>query len=132
MPEVIDVDEFNRTHGKRRPNKYGAVKAEFNGRVYDSKFERDYAVTLDELLRAGELKIVIPQVTIDLADVRTRVDFFIVTSAGVPQVHECKGAWTAKWRQVMKSWRKHGPCEMHIIQMDRRGRRSVSILERDQ
>lgn len=36
-------------------NKYGAKKTEYNGVTYDSKFEAEYAQTLDLRVKAGDI-----------------------------------------------------------------------------
>ena len=47
-------------------NKFYNIQKEYNGRVYHSKKEADYACELDLLQRAGEIKWWIPQYKIDL------------------------------------------------------------------
>lgn len=39
-----------------RPNKYNAKRQEYDGYLYDSKFEAEYASHLDLLLQAGDIK----------------------------------------------------------------------------
>lgn len=41
---------------EKRNNKYGAIKTEYNGRMFDSKKEAGYAETLDMLRKAKDPK----------------------------------------------------------------------------
>lgn len=43
------------TYTERRTNKYGAKKCEYNGYIYDSKFEASIAELLDWRLKAKEI-----------------------------------------------------------------------------
>lgn len=47
-------------------NKYSARKTNYNGRMYDSKYEAEIAYELDMRRLAGEFKSVVPQFPIQL------------------------------------------------------------------
>lgn len=87
----------------KRKNKYNAIGNEYNGRWYHSKKEASYAAHLDLLLKAGEIKEVIPQFKIDIKINGKHwrnyaVDFRVVTKHDEIQYHEVKGFETEEWR----------------------------------
>ena len=51
---------------EKRGNKFGAKRTDYGGRMYDSKKEAGRAYELDMIQRAGQIKAVIPQVTLQL------------------------------------------------------------------
>lgn len=91
-------------------NKYHAVKTEFNGKIYDSKFEGSVAAELELMKRAGEIKDYETQYRIECwahrADgtqafkVRHKVDFRLHLNDGSYELLEAKGRETDdyKWR----------------------------------
>lgn len=91
----------------RQGNKYGSTSHEYDGRVYHSKAEANYAQELDLLLKAGELLEVIPQYRIPL-NVRGKhicdylVDFKVIHSDGSEELIEVKGMVTEIWRLKWK------------------------------
>jgi len=90
-------------------NKYNAKKTMYNGRKYDSKMEADYAIRLDWMKKAGEIKEIIPQFKISL-DIDGQhicnyiIDFKIIYSDDLIKYIEVKGVETAlfklKWKLV--------------------------------
>ena len=68
-----------------------------------SKKEAKYAQELDLLLKAGEIKEIVPQFKLSL-DVNGKhitnyfVDFMVITKDGTKQLHEVKGFSTDLWR----------------------------------
>ncbi len=106
--EVWTAAEYqNYVKTKQKPtkgNKYGAVRAEYNGRNFDSTGERDYAIYLDALKKAGEIKRIQYQHKLRLetnghfiADYY--IDFKVVTADGKIELHEFKGMETSLWQQ---------------------------------
>jgi len=88
-------------------NKYNAVRTEYNGKVYDSKREAEYAQELDLLKRAGEIKDWIPQYKIDLEVYGQKlwtykVDFKIINNDGSIELHEVKGKENRDWKHTWK------------------------------
>lgn len=90
-------------------SKYGAKKQEINGRIYDSKFEAGGAIHYDTLLKAGEIKEVIPQFKIPLEAYGKHIfnyyiDFLIIHLDGHKEYVEYKGyetdLWKAKWKML--------------------------------
>jgi hypothetical protein len=92
---------------KQSGNKYGSTSHEFNGRIYHSKAEAHYAQDLDLMLKAGELKEVIPQFKISL-DVFGKhicnyiIDFRVIHKDDSIEYIECKGFATDTWRLKWK------------------------------
>ena len=81
-----------------KPNKYHAVKQEFNGERYDSKFEARVASDLDFRLRSGEIKAVERQVDFPfvvngkrLGRFFYRADFVVTHHDGSREIVEAKG-----------------------------------------
>ncbi len=107
-------------------NKYGAVKTEFQGRHYDSKFEASVAAELDLLLKAKEYTKIEPQVTIPLIVNgmkvgQYRADFLCTLPDGSLEVVEAKGMETMlfrlKWR-VLEATRPD--LKLTIVKQDSR------------
>lgn len=85
-----------------RANKFGAIRTEYDGRVYHSKREADFARSLDLLKHArGKDKVESwePQLRIPLV-VNNRkicdyvVDFLVRYADGRKELIEVKGMWT--------------------------------------
>lgn len=91
----------------RRASKFGNTRKEYNGRTYMSKLEAKYAQDFDLMLKAGELKEVIPQYRLSL-DVNGYhignyiVDFKLTTKDDEEQLVEIKGFETDVWRMKWK------------------------------
>lgn len=92
-------------------NKYGAKRTEFNGKIYDSKFEAGIAGELETRKRAKDIKDYDTQYRIETwayrSDgvkafmVRHKVDFRIHHTDGSFELYEAKGVETTdyKWRR---------------------------------
>lgn len=99
--------EYQKTKVKpERGNKFGAVRATWGGRSFDSIAERDYAIELDMLRKAGEIKRVGYQYKISLESEGRfvcfyRIDFRLVMADNSIVFCEFKGvetdAWKIKW-----------------------------------
>lgn len=99
---------------RRGRNKYGAVKKEYNGRVYHSKGEANYARELDLRKRAGEIAEITPQFRLSLDVNGVHIcnyicDFMVVTRDGEKQLHEYKGgietdSFKLKWQLCRAIW----------------------------
>jgi len=96
---------------KRGSNKYGAKRAEFKGKHYDSKYEASVAQELDLRLQLNDILEVIPQFKIECYAyredgtkaflVKHKVDFRIQLKDGSYELIEAKGQETDdyKWRR---------------------------------
>lgn len=117
FPAWSQSSEIEKSMAFPRKNKYKAVRTSYNGVSYDSKMEAEHAMGLDRRKTRGEIKTWIRQVTFPLGDPDTviRVDFLVFNLDGSTHVEEVKGAWTRKWIQDVKRWRRYGPCEMRVI-----------------
>ncbi len=84
-------------------NKFNAKKTKYNGRLYHSKLEAEYAKKLDWRLKAKDIKAVVPQYKISI-DVKGShitnylMDFKVVTLDDSIEMHEVKGRETMLWR----------------------------------
>lgn len=88
-------------------NKYGSKRTKYGGRTYHSKKEAKYALQLDWLVKAGEVKEWKPQHRIPLKVNGTVVttyimDFRVLTASGDIEYHEVKGAETPLWKVKWK------------------------------
>lgn len=89
----------------KKPNKYHAVKQEFNGERYDSKFEARVAADLDYQLRAGKIAEIRRQVEFPfvingrrLGRFVYRADFVVRHLDGSEEIVEAKGFQTDTFR----------------------------------
>jgi len=103
---------------KPKGNKYGAIKTEFGGNVYDSKFESSCAADLELRKRAGDILDYDTQFRIEadiynslghvVAHKRHKVDFRIHLKDGSFELLEAKGVITTdyQWRRdiVVAIW----------------------------
>ena len=99
-------------------SKYRAVRAEFRGETYDSKFEAGVAAQLNIRLRAGEIKAVERQFKIECipydchgepvleCKVTHKVDFRVQENDGTFTLIEAKGPETADYR-MRRKWLLH-------------------------
>lgn len=56
MTERLTVEDWKRSEGGKKTNKYGNKKTEYSGRLYDSKKEANRAAELDVLVRGGVVR----------------------------------------------------------------------------
>ena len=89
----------------KRPNKYHAIKQEFNGQRYDSKFEAKVAADLEYRLKCGDIAGIERQVRFPFFVNGRRVgrfeywaDFVIEHKDGTKEVIEAKGYETQTFR----------------------------------
>ena len=84
-------------------NKFNAKSTVYNGVRYDSNLEASYAMELDWLKKAGEIKEIIPQYKIDIRINDEHIcnyymDFKVIMKDGSIEMHEVKGLETPLWR----------------------------------
>lgn len=87
-------------------NKFGNQKTEYNGFMYDSKHEADYAYQLDMRLYAKDIKSWTKQYPIQVTVNGKKIckyycDFVITNLDGSLEYIDCKSSYTAK-NQVYK------------------------------
>jgi len=106
-PDKMTSDEFKFQHGKKKKNKYNAVRQTYNNYNYDSKREARHAYELDMRIKAGEVSKWERQhkISIDVMGVHIAnyfIDFKVYMSDGSIEYHEVKGAVTGvfaiKWK----------------------------------
>ena len=120
--------ELKKVLGKvpKRKNKYGAKKAGsllFEGRMFDSKAERDRAEQLKVMEKDGDIKDLElqPQTSLSDAGIKYKPDF-AYTENGVRIYEDVKGVETEGFRIKSKLWKKYGYGPLRITK--RKGSRS--------
>jgi hypothetical protein len=117
--------------GRKTPkaNKYGAKKSAFEGYVYDSGKEANYAAELELLRKAGKIIAWDRQFPVDVAPAgkhlfTTKVDFRLHMPEGNYELHEVK-SWITERRPDYRIKRKalelywlpkHPEYSYHVIQ----------------
>lgn len=91
----------------RRGSKYGAKTQVYGDRKYHSRKEAGRAAELDLLLKAGEIKTIIPQYKVDLKVYGVHIcnyypDFYVEWTNGDIEIIEVKGFATELWRLKWK------------------------------
>ena len=108
-------------------NKYGAKKTVYNGVTYHSKFEAEYAKSLDWRVKAKDIRSWDRQVKISLDVNETHIcnyfiDFLIIHNNGKLEYVEIKGvetpAWKLKWKLFLAIFVKEHP--KHFITLVKR------------
>lgn len=97
--------------------KYGNKRVEHAGRTFDSKGERSCYDLLCLMEKAGEIRDIEQQVTVDLiAGIRYRADFrFWDIALGEFVLAEYKGMETEVWRLKRKLYKMFGPYRLRIF-----------------
>jgi hypothetical protein len=103
-----------------RANKFRvapSAERQWRGRTYDSKGEMQYAQHLDQLLRAGQLLVVVEQPIICLADaIRYRPDFLVqYVGSDLVECIDFKGKEQQRDRDIWKLWRVHAQVPLRIV-----------------
>ncbi len=89
-----------------KANKYHNIPKEYNGEIYHSTFERDYAAELDFRKKCGDIKEWERQVKLDLRVngqhiCNYYIDFIVTHNDGTREFVEVKGMemplWKVKW-----------------------------------
>ena len=106
--------------------KYGNKSAEYDGKMYHSKFESKVAQDLDLRKAAGELTEIQRQVKISL-DVNGfhicnyYIDFVVTRQDGIKEYIEVKGfpteLWKFKWKLLEALYRDKPGIEMIVIKL---------------
>ena len=112
-----------------RGNKYHARKALFQGRLYDSTAERDYAHELDILMRAGEIFDLDTQPRIELEPGVFYKPDFSFTEHGRRVYVDVKGVETERFSLICRIWRNWGPGPLRIVKRSARNRGFMVVRE---
>jgi hypothetical protein len=84
-----------------------AKSSNYNGYIYQSKFEAGYARDLDLLQKAGEIQrwekqVNIPLIVNGYEVCKYKIDFIVYHNDGIKEYIECKGiafpVWRLKWK----------------------------------
>ena len=87
----------------RGSHKYNAQRTEYNGKVYPSKKQAEYARQLDYEVQAGEILYYLEEVTIRLpGGIKYRLDFLVVNVDGTIEWIETKGFKTEVYKLKKK------------------------------
>jgi hypothetical protein len=108
-----------------KPNKFGAIKTDYKGIIYDSKGEALHAAYLDFRQAAGEILWWHPKpgsFHLGCPQNIFRPDF-LVCGHDRTWIEEFKGRETAKWRRDVRLWEAYGPCLMRVF----RGKTIVEV-----
>ena len=95
----------------KKSNKFGAIKTEYKGRIYDSKKEAKRAFELDAMIRAGEVTKVEYQPKYELVVNGTKVsnyfgDFRVYYPDGRVEVEDVKGLKRGASYQIFRLKKK--------------------------
>jgi hypothetical protein len=120
MIQTLPASEFARlTRRAKRANKFRIAPSGervYRGVQYASRAEACRARDLDFLVRAGDVRLWIPQPKLRLGeDVHYRPDFLVLPASGDFWAEDVKGAWTRDFTRIVKLWKKYGPCRLHVI-----------------
>lgn len=82
-----------------RGTKFGNIPTRYKGRLFHSKFEAEYAMILDDMVKCKEIKSWTPQFKLKL-DVNGKhiayyIADFLVKRGRLWEIHEVKGRWTS-------------------------------------
>lgn len=111
---VGDGDIAPTDRRKARGSKYGNRRAEVDGKRFDSQHEAEVYGQLRLKLRAGEIRLLLRQVSFDLpGGIRYVADFVTVDSAGALHVIDAKSEAT-KRNRVYINKKKQMKSEWHI------------------
>lgn len=91
----------------KEASKWHNIKTEYDGKIYHSAFEANYAAELDWRKKAGEIVFWEMQVKLDLRSngfhiANYYIDFIAHYPDGTIEYIECKGGETTEWRM---KWR---------------------------
>lgn len=102
--------------GGPKRSKYRAVRTEYNGVMYDSRFEAARAAELDALQANGVIRwwLAKPKFRLGLAENIYVADALVIDHLG-EWAEDTKGVDTPKFLRDVKLWRRFGPCELHIV-----------------
>ena len=94
-------------HNYRMRRKYNNIPKRYNGRLFDSTLEADFAQVLDLMKKAGEIKIIEEQPKYRLEVYKHHIcniipDFYVVDKDGKECIYEVKGKETSEWRYKWK------------------------------
>ena len=94
--------------------KYGNVKTEYNGHLYDSVLEANAAAQLDLLQRIGRVMKWERQVVYTVGPgITYRCDFRVEYATGTPRVIDLKGVETPEFKLKRKLFEAlHGPLDV--------------------
>lgn len=83
-------------------SKYGNKRTEYNGKVYDSQLEANYAAQLDLRLRAKDILGYFTQLNIPIEGGNYRADFVVLHLDGTYTIEDTKGFKTADYKRKKK------------------------------
>lgn len=105
-PDLVRLNPELGQEERPKRSKYGNIRTEYSGRVYDSKAEARRAAELDTLVPA-EIVAWFPQVTFNLAGgIRYRCDFLVILPDGTWRAEDVKGKATDVYKLKRKLFRE--------------------------
>lgn len=123
----IETKKLIATDKIKRKSKYRAQRAEYKGRIYDSKFEAKYAQQLDMQKLAGDIISWERQVAVNLVVngihiAKYVIDFLIEHKDGKKEYVEIKGFKTRDWKLKCKLFKALYPDYWYTIVEKKKGR----------
>lgn len=111
------MSEFKFPKPGQRKNKYGAKRVTGkNGQSYASMLERNYRAYLDLLEKAGLIRDIEEQPSVDLDVCKYKADFKYYDIENKETIWvDTKGVITDRFRLIMKIWKKFGPGKLHVV-----------------
>jgi len=105
-PDLVRLNPELSAKETPKRSKYGNVRTEYRGRVYDSKAEARRAAELDKLVPA-EIVAWFPQVTFNLpGGIRYRCDFLVILPDGTWRAEDVKGKATDVYKLKRKLFKE--------------------------
>jgi hypothetical protein len=111
----IQMNRLTKSFQTRR-SKYGAKRAEHNGQGFRSGLERDVYATLLLMERAGKIKNIRREQSIQLTpSIKHKADFVVTDAAtGEDYAIEAKGATCPTWSLKRRLYIDFGPLKIEI------------------
>jgi hypothetical protein len=114
---MIKAKDYQQMLKKSKPNKFGAKPKEYNGVMYDSTLEAEYAKKLDWLKKLGEIEDWKRQVKVNLPINGQpwrdwKLDFQVWLTKDKYEYHECKGVSTIDFQMKRDAFKILYPNEV--------------------
>ena len=98
MQEHWSIEQYQEYQQKGKKSKYGAIKTEIDGHVFDSKKEADYYIELKMRLQAKDIKgFCIQPVFILAPKLKYKADFIVFNNDNTAEIIDVKGFKTKEY-----------------------------------
>lgn len=118
IPRTLTAEQYRAL--AKKPHKYGAKRTEYNGAIYDSKAEAEFAASLDLQKRIGLLRDWIRQPVFvlhanEIAIGNYVADFLVTELTGEQTVFDVKGVETELFKWKRKHFRAEYGREITVV-----------------